>query len=268
MKTPPAPTSSSPQNLGSPPSLAHFVWPLRPSRGNAGRLAEPDRRRSGLGVPALLSVLVAVVLSACSSAPPPADWQMGAKGSLERSTEAWLRGDSKIEAVEFARARAEVASTGRPDWVARVELVRCAARVASLEFEPCSGFEALANDAAAPELAYSRYLVGAIAASDVALLPRAHQSLAVTSGAGSDTVLAAVDDPLSRLVAAGVLMRRGEATPGTVQQAVDTASARGWRRPLLVWLRVAQERAKAGGAADEVVRLQRRIDVLAPTNTR
>ena len=31
-----------------------------------------------------------------------------------------------IEAVEFARARAEVASTGRPDWVARVELVRCA----------------------------------------------------------------------------------------------------------------------------------------------
>jgi hypothetical protein len=199
-------------------------------------------------------------LSACSSTPPAPDWQMGAKGSLERSTEAWLRGDAKIEAVEFARARAGVASTGRPDWVARVELVRCAARVASLDVSPCTGFDALAADAAAPELAYSRYLAGTAVAGDAALLPKAHQALA--SGAASDAAMAGVEDPLSRLVAAGVLLRRGAATPGTVQVAVDTASARGWRRPLLAWLRVAQERALAGGAPEEAARLQRRIDLL------
>jgi ATP-dependent DNA helicase RecG len=34
--------------MGSPPSLAHFVSPLSPSRGNAGGPAEPDPRRSGL----------------------------------------------------------------------------------------------------------------------------------------------------------------------------------------------------------------------------
>ena len=243
---PPAPTSSSP-----------------PQGGNAGRLAKPDRRRSGLGVPTFfVATLVVIALSACSSAPPPADWQMGAKGSLERSTEAWLRGDSKIEAVEFARARGDVASTGRPDWVARVELVRCAARVASLEFDSCTGFDALAADAAAPELAYSRYVSGASLAGDVALLPKAHQALAAASVAGNDAALAAVEDPLSRLVAAGVLLRRGTASPATVQIALDTASARGWRRPLLAWLRVAQERATSGGAVDEVARLQRRIDVL------
>lgn len=187
---------------------------------------------------------------------------MGAKGSLERATEAWLRGDSKIEAVEFARARAEVASTGRPDWVARVELVRCAARVASLDVAPCEGFEALAADAAGSELAYSRYLAGAVSASDVALLPKPHQALAASEGAGSDAALKGIEDPLSRLVAAGVLLRRGVATPGTLQVALDTASERGWRRPLLAWLRIAQERAQAGGAGDEVARLQRRIDVL------
>jgi hypothetical protein len=187
---------------------------------------------------------------------------MGAKGSLERSTEAWLRGDAKIEAVEFARARAEVSSTGRPDLVARVELVRCAARVASLELAPCDGFDALSADAAAPERAYARYLAGTAVAGDVALLPKPHQALAAVSGAGGDAALAAVEDPLSRLVAAGVLLRRAQATPGTVKLAIDTASARGWRRPLLAWLRVAQERASAGGAADEAARLQRRIDVL------
>lgn len=187
---------------------------------------------------------------------------MGAKGSLERATEAGLRGDTRIEAAEFARARAEVASTGRPDLLARVELVRCAARVAALDMGACEGFDALAADAAPAEQAYARYLAGAATASDVAQLPAAHQSLALSSGVASAAALSRVDDPLSRLVAAGVLLRRGEATPATVQQAVDTASARGWRRPLLAWLRVAQERALAGGATDEVARLQRRIDVL------
>ena len=203
-------------------------------------------------------------LSACSSAPPPPDWQMGAKGSLERAVEAGLRGDSKIEAVEFARARAEVASTGRPDWVARVELVRCAVRVAALDMARCEGFEALAADAAAPEQAYARYLGGAASPGDGALLPKVHQPLLAVGGGAVDAALAGIEDPLSRLVAAGVLLRRGAGTPGTVQVAVDTASARGWRRPLLAWLKVAQARALAGGAADEVARLQRRIDMVAP----
>ena len=187
---------------------------------------------------------------------------MGAKGSLERATEAWLKGDAKIEAAEFARARSDVASTGRPDLLARVELVRCATRVASLDLSPCEGFDALAADAAPAEQAYSRYLSGTATAADAALLPQAHQTLVLSSGGASDAALSGVADPLSRLVAAGVLLRRSEATPSTVQQAVETASARGWRRPLLAWLRVAQERAQAGGAPDEAARLQRRIDVL------
>ncbi len=189
---------------------------------------------------------------------------MGAKGSLERATEAGLRGDTGIEAVEFARARSSVASTGRADWVARVELVRCAARVASLDLTPCTGFEALAADSAAAEQAYARYLAGAAGVADVALLPKVHQPMALVTGVASDPLLASIEDPLSRLVAAGVLLRRREATPGTVRQAVDTASAMGWRKPLLAWLRVAQERAQAAGAADEVARLQRRIDLVAP----
>ena len=248
----PAPTSSS-----------------SPQEGNAGGPAKPVSRRSRLQLSVSSPVaffaaagLLAVGLAACSSAPPPPDWQMGAKGSLERSTEAWLRGDSKIESVEFARARAEVSSTGRPDLVARVELVRCAARVASLELAPCDGFDALAADAAAPEVAYARYLAGTAVAGDVALLPKVHQALVSVAGQASDAALKAIEDPLAKMVAAGVLLRRGEATPFTVATAVATASARGWRRPLLAWLRVAQERAQAANAADEAARLQRRIDLL------
>src|SRR5690606_26186324 len=82
-----------------------------------------------------------LALAACGNTPQPPQWQMNAKGSAERATEAWLVGDSRIEAAEFARARAEVARTGRADLVARVELLRCATRVAVLDFDPCAGFE-------------------------------------------------------------------------------------------------------------------------------
>lgn len=210
----------------------------------------------------LLTLCLALGLVACSNTPPPPDWQMNAKSSLERAAEAWLSGNSAVEAVEFARARSEVARTGQPERVARVELLRCATRAASLVFEPCAGFEALAADAAPAEQAYARYLAGQAQAADAPLLPEAHRALAVATA--PESTLVGIKDPLSRLVAAGVLLQRGAASPAVAELAVNTASAQGWRRPLLAWLQVQQARAQAGGAVDEVARLQRRIDLVAP----
>jgi hypothetical protein len=104
--------------------------------------------------------LFTALLAGCSSAPPQPDWQMNARGSLERSLEAYFSGDHRVEAREFERARAEVARTGRPDLVARAELMRCASRVASLVLEPCAGFEPLRPDAPPAERAYADYLAG------------------------------------------------------------------------------------------------------------
>lgn len=214
----------------------------------------------------LCAVLLASTIgafAACSSTPPAPEWQLNAKGSAERAAEAWLVGDARIEAAEFARARRELTSTGRVDLLARAELLRCATRVASLVFEPCAGFDALAPDAAPAEQAYARYLMGTAQPTDAALLPEAHRSL-VGNNAAPDAAVAAMKDPLSQLVAAGVLLRSGRATPGVLATAVDIASARGWRRPLLAWLMVQRQRAQAAGASDEATRLQRRIELVAP----
>lgn len=208
-----------------------------------------------------LVLSIGLVLAACSSTPPAPEWQLNAKSNIERATDAELRGDSRIEAAEFARARAEVARTGQPALMARLELMRCATRVASLDFAPCSGFDALSADAAPPEQAYARYLAGDATPADAALLPPAHRSLA-SQPAAPDAALAAITDPLSKLIAAGVLLRRGQATPGVIEQAVNTASGWGWRRPLLAWLGVQLQRAQAVGAEQEAARIQRRIDLV------
>ena len=71
--------------------------------------------------------------------------------------------------------------------------------------------------------------------------------------------LRAIDDPLSRLVAAGVLFEAGRADPQVIAIAIATASAQGWRRPLLAWLGVELRRAEQSGAVGDADRLRRRI---------
>ena len=204
-----------------------------------------------------LVLLVAALLAACSNKPPVPEWQLASHAAAERSLDAYLVGNAHVERQEFALARSALARTGRPELLARLELRRCAAQVASLVFEPCSGFEPLRRDAGAAERAYADYLAGSLAPRDAGLLPPAQRAAAA---AGADaSALRGIDDPLSRLVAAGVLLRTGRATPEVLALASDTASAQGWRRPLLAWLEVQARRAEHAGATEEAGRLRRRI---------
>ena len=247
-------------------------------------------RIAACAVPGLLALL-----AACSSKPPQPDWQVNASDALQRSLAAYLSGDARIEAQEFAKARSEVARTGRADLLARTELARCASRTASLVVEECSAFEALRPDAAPPELAYADYLAGRVRPQDVALLPEQHRTTATALAAAPPTALAATGaasvagttatattataatasanaaplpdaaDPLARLVAAGALFRAGRASPTLVASAIDTASSQGWRRPLLAWLNVQLEVARqAGDSATEALARRRIAIVLGP----
>jgi hypothetical protein len=222
-----------------------------------------------LHVAALAAMLA---LAACASKPPPPDWQMNAHAAMDRALTAQLSGDSRLEALEFERARQAIASTGRPALMARAELMRCAALVASLQFQPCERFDALQPDADAADLAYARYLAAQpLAAADVALLPDAQRPFASTTagahaaGPADAQALLKIDDPLSRLVAAGVLMRSGQAHPAVMAVAVDAASAQGWRRPLLAWLNVQLRVAEQNTDNLETQRLKRRIALVQQT---
>ena len=205
--------------------------------------------------------VVVMWLVACSSTPKPADWQLEAKGSMDRAVAAYLEGNSRVEAAELARARAQLSRTGRADLLGTAELLNCAIRVASLVFEPCAGFETLRQDATPGQIAYANYLRGQAQPQDIALLPAPQRALANPGGSGGAGT-PGVADPLSRLVAAGVLLQTGQASPAVITQAIDTASAQGWRRPLLAWLGVQAQRAEQGGDAAEAARLRRRIAII------
>lgn len=215
---------------------------------------------------ALLSIWLIALLAACAGTPPP-DWQMNARSAMERATAAYLEGNARVEAQEFLLARHEITGTGRVDLLARIELTRCATRVASLVLEDCAGFENLRQDAAAPERAYADFLNGQIKSQDIVLLPPPQRAAAsAASEAAAAAALQNIDDPLSRLVAAGVLFRAHRATPAVLSAAVDTASAQGWRRPLLAWLGAQALLAEQAGDTVEAQRLRRRIALVQGTS--
>ncbi len=185
-----------------------------------------------------VALAIAVLATGCGSNPPVPDWQQNAFDSMRAFEHLYLTGDSAGAESEFKRARSELAATGRADLVARAELVRCAAQVASLVFEPCKGFEALRQDAGPEERAYADYLDGR-------------------------TVRSSGGDPLSRLVAYGVQFRTTSIDPQSIAAAVDISSAEGWRRPLLAWLSVQLKRAEQAGDSETAARLKRRIELVS-----
>lgn len=231
---------------------------------------------------ASLSALAAALLGACSGAPPAPDWQLNARSALDRAAEAWLSGDAAVADIEWKRARTEAARTGRADLMARVELSRCAAELASLTLDGCSGIDALLADATESERAYARYLRAQPQRGDEDWLPptaravvrqwrvapqqaaaaagQAPMPTTATDAQAMASTLQGADSPWSRLVAAGVLLRASRADAATLQLAVDAASAQGWRRALLAWLGAQAAAAEARGDAATAAAARRRIE--------
>lgn len=201
-----------------------------------------------------LALLPVLLLAACAGTVSPG-WLLEADAALAAHHAAYLNGNERVAARELALARREVGRTGDAVLMARVELAVCAAQTASLAGDGCPAFGPLAADAGAAERAYAAFLAGERFTAD--LLP-ASQRQAWASGQTAD--LAAIEDPLSRLVAAGVLWQHGRLADDGFALATETASGQGWRRALLAWLAADRDRLLAGGDSTAAATRQRRIE--------
>ncbi|HUF20691.1 MAG TPA: hypothetical protein VMP00_08045 [Burkholderiales bacterium] len=211
----------------------------------------------------MVSALCAAAMLAACAGPRTPDWQSDAHASLERFKRHYLEGDSRRAERDFTHARTRIAATGRLDLAARAELLRCAVAVASLDFQACDGFERLRADAADEDRAYAAFLSGDWQDLDVRELPAQYRPIAGARTADARTdALRRIEDPLSRLIAAGALFRTAGLPPSGVEAAVDTASTQGYRRPLLAFLNVQAALAEDAADAAAVETIRRRIELI------
>lgn len=209
-------------------------------------------------------VFLALALSACGGGPKAPDWKLDSISLIERYKKAELKGQNTLAESYFQQALAASGSAARIEETARLHLTRCATRQASLAFEPCSGYLEYAKLGATPEdAAYHHFISGQWDGLDVGKLPAQYRDFASNRDPARNAgILQKIDDPLSRLVAASIAVMRKQADAATLQLATEAASGQGWRKPLLVYLKL--QEAQAGQKEDpaELERLRARIKLV------
>ena len=213
---------------------------------------------------ALLIVSLAVLLSACGGGPRAPDWKRDSVSLIEKYKKAELKGENKLAERYFEQAQAAAGSAARIEETARLHLVRCATRQASLGFEPCNGYLEFARLGTSPEdEAYHRFLTGQWDKLDGGKLPEQYRDfLANRDPVRNLEILGRISDPQSRLVAISIAVLRKQADDATLKLAAETASEQGWSKPLLVYLKLLENRASLKEDKAEVEKLRTRIKLV------
>ncbi|OYY81007.1 MAG: hypothetical protein B7Y33_02555, partial [Hydrogenophilales bacterium 16-62-9] len=114
----------------------------------------------------------------------------------------------------------------------------------------------------AADHAYYQFITLRWDAVDASLLPSHHRDLVRAPAGKRQAALSQITDPLARLLDASLLLMRQESDAATLTLATETASSRGWRQPLLAYLKLQEKQAAAQGNAAEQARLARRIQLV------
>ena len=203
-----------------------------------------------------------LMLAGCAGAPAP-EWEARAHAALEKFKQQYLEGNSPRAQRYFTEAKAAVGATGKPELVARVELVRCALGTAALDVEACTGFEALRDAAARDDQTYAIFLSGRMQELEASRLPSQYRALAMARDAAArNQAMQKIRDPVSRLIAAGALFRGAQLSNDGLNSAIDMASMQGYRRPLLAYLNVQAKKAESSGDAAALQSIRQRIDLV------
>ena len=212
----------------------------------------------------LFALACLLLLSACGSGgPPPPDWKTDSADLIERYKKHALLGENTLAERYFQQAVAATGGAGRVTETARLWLVRCATRRAMLIDDACHEYVDLAQIESNPaDQAYYQFLTLRWDATDVSQLPSQHRDLVRASSGTRRALLDRTEDPLARLLGASLLVMRQEADAATLVLATDTASAQGWRQPLLTYLKLQEKQAASQGQTVESARLARRIQLV------
>jgi hypothetical protein len=212
----------------------------------------------------LLLISLAVLLSACGGKPPVPDWKKDSISLIEKYKKAELKGENKLAERYFEQALDAAGSAARLEETARLHLVRCATRQASLDFAACTGYLNHARHAAnATDEAYHRLLSGQWDGLDDSKLPAQYREFASSRDPARNlAILQKIEDPLSRLIAISLTVMRKQADDATLNLAAETASEQGWRKPLLVHLKLLENRAALREDKTGLEKLRARIKLV------
>ena len=181
-----------------------------------------------------------LIICGCSAKTAP-EWKAASFYHLEEYKKLFLDGKDQLAAIHFQRAIDELKSSGNLSLLMTVYLTRSALQVSVLDVP--DNREYLETAKAAPDEDSHQYyllLEGKFAQLKINRLPAPYQGLAAALEKRDEgdvlEEINGIKDDLSRLIAIGLAVRHQVENEAILTNAVDLASANGWRKPLLVYL--------------------------------
>jgi hypothetical protein len=188
-----------------------------------------------------LSILACcLLLSGCASQTVP-DWKNIGYNQLENYKKNYLTGKDFIAETNFRKATDEIKNSGDLDALAKAYLTKFGVQTALLETFRDEEYLDIEEILPNPEyLNFYNFLRGILGYVDGSRLPSRYQgvfnAVRTNNTQELEKQINNIGDPLSRLIATGVAVRQKCFNEAILKNAVETASANGWRKALLVYL--------------------------------
>lgn len=208
-----------------------------------------------------------LLLAGCGAKPEPV-WIAAGHKQLETFKQDFLTGHKPaITELHFRKAVEEIKKGGDADLLGKAWLTRMALQVAvGEEPEDREYLKTEAVEAVPANRNFYRFLKGDAVTVEVSLLPERYRPfwMAFRSGdaAKAAVTIAAIEDPLPRLIAAGLTARHRLENEAILRIAVETASQNGWKKALLTWLERLQSSHEAAGEAEKASTIRSRIELM------
>jgi hypothetical protein len=188
----------------------------------------------------LLVITLLMFICACGSQPIP-QWKDTASRQLENYKINFLLDNEDATEPHFAQAKQAISSNNDLNLLAVIYLTKYALHTATLKDFDESAFIKIDKLQPNPaNRAYYDLLKGNFQQIESSLLPASYRKLLplIVDNNLSAAIreIAAISDPLSRLIACGVWVKYLPPDETILKLAIDTAARQGWSRPMWAYL--------------------------------
>jgi hypothetical protein len=212
-------------------------------------------------------MVLSYLLVGCGSSKPVPDWVDASYNQLDNYKKNYLSGKERIAEAYFIKAVDEIRSSGDLVILARAYLTKYAVQVATLE--TFDDREYLRIDAVEPVLQnkdFHSFLKGDFDNVNDKQLPQQYAGFfkAFKRGKKNEIVheITIMDNPLSKLIALGILVKKNNYDEGDLKIAIDIASQNGWKKALLTYLNKLQSFYEMNNEANKAAQIEERIQII------
>lgn len=187
-----------------------------------------------------ISILI-LFLFGCGGAKQIPEWMNVSFSQLENYKKNYLIGNDRIAELQFNKAVDEIKKSGNLEILGRTYLTKYGVHVAVLEtFDDKDYLRIDALQTVGQNRTFYHFLKGSFDKIDETLLPKHYEGVLkiLRKGKSENAAheISKMEDPLSKLIAAGLLVQNNIYDEGILKIAIDTASQNGWKKALLAYL--------------------------------